>query len=172
VKKTPTKTPPALSKDISDILIVCAGNVCRSPMAEAALRGKLYERGIDGIRVHSAGTHGGAITYATPDAIVTAERAGLDISGHRSRELTREMIEDADIVIVMDQHNLGWINFRWPEFAEKIFLITAFRNDKWAGKDVTDPYKLAMTYYETAFDLIDGSLEFFVDRLVGVTSPE
>jgi len=151
-----------LPENISDILIVCAGNVCRSPMAEAALRAKLYERGIEGIRVHSAGTMGGAIPFATPEAIKTAEQHGLDIYAHRSRGLSQPMLEQADLILVLDKYNLDWILRRWPNVQEKIFLITAFRLDHQSGADVPDPYQLPMEYYQSAFDLIDSSLDEFV----------
>ena len=84
-----------------DILILCTGNICRSPMAEALLRDRLRDRGIDA-SVSSAG-----LSFddrpATDDAIQVATGYGLDLRNHRSRMLAPELVEKADLVITMER---------------------------------------------------------------------
>ncbi|MCZ7584257.1 MAG: low molecular weight phosphotyrosine protein phosphatase [Deltaproteobacteria bacterium] len=152
-------------KDLSEILVICTGNVCRSPMAAAALRAKLFERGIDGIRVSSAGTHGGAIPHATHEAILAAEDHGLDLTGHRSRLLTEELADEADLIIAMDHTHVAAVASRWPQYADKCVLLTSFRTDTPKGADVIDPYGAPIDLYRQVFALIDTSLDAFLDRL-------
>lgn len=95
------------------ILFVCSGNTCRSPMAEAIARKLLSERlGVDeaalekrGIEVFSAGSHAMAGARATPEAVEAAKTVGADLSRHRSRPLTVELINQADVIFTMDRNH-------------------------------------------------------------------
>ncbi len=83
------------------VLVVCTGNVCRSPLAERVLRARLAAAGVgeDAVVVSSAGTHalvGGAMT---PEAVAETERAGADAAGAGPRQLTEQLVKDADLVL-------------------------------------------------------------------------
>jgi len=87
-----------------DVLVLCTANQCRSPMAEVLLRRHLAEAGVDAT-VSSAGLHGdGAAATAHGQAVMAAR--GLDLESHRSRQLDREMLAAADLVIAMAREHV------------------------------------------------------------------
>jgi protein-tyrosine phosphatase len=88
------------------ILVVCTGNVCRSPMAEGLLRASLQDRlGSDAPTVSSAGTAGWEGSGAMPESVSAAAERGVDIAAHAARRLVPELVDDADLVLAMaDEH--------------------------------------------------------------------
>jgi protein-tyrosine phosphatase len=84
-----------------DILVLCTGNICRSPMAEALLRERLRSRGVEA-SVSSAGLSFDG-RAATPEAIEAASRYQVDLDGHRSRVMSADLIEKADLVLAMER---------------------------------------------------------------------
>lgn len=87
--------------EVRRLLFVCTGNTCRSPMAEAVARSAAAERGLDDLEVRSAGTMASPGSPASRGAVEAARAVGLDLTGHRSSEVTREMAEWADVVLCM-----------------------------------------------------------------------
>jgi protein-tyrosine phosphatase len=104
-----------------DVLVVCTGNICRSPMGEVLLRARLRERGVDA-RVQSAGTlaWGGSATGNAE--IVMAER-GLVLDGHHSRSITRDLVRGADLVLGMTREHVWRATGLSSEAAERAFLV-------------------------------------------------
>jgi protein-tyrosine-phosphatase len=86
---------------MASILIVCTGNICRSPMAEGILRQLLAERGAGHIRVESAGVAGWQDSPPTEEAIMAMLERGIDITSHMARRLGRLMIDSADLIVAM-----------------------------------------------------------------------
>src|SRR5437879_8944326 len=83
------------------ILLVCTGNICRSPLAAALLERALVERGIEGLAVASAGTGAWDGAPVSEGAYLVGLERGLDLSGHRARLLTRELVDGADLILTM-----------------------------------------------------------------------
>ena len=83
------------------ILVVCTGNICRSPMAEGILRILLRGRGVAGLAVSSAGVAAWDGSGATPEAVQAMAQNGIDITGHVARRLDPPMVEQADLVVGM-----------------------------------------------------------------------
>ena len=109
---------------MSGILVVCTGNVCRSPMAEGFLRAALAERlGGDAPPVRSAGTAGWEGSGATREAIEAARERGIDIGTHLARRLHPQMVEDADLVVCMAADHREAIVGAWPFAADKTFTL-------------------------------------------------
>ena len=108
------------------ILFVCTGNTCRSPMAEGILKKMLKDIGVGNIEVTSAGTHGLPNAPASLFAIQVAGQRGVDLSKHRSRRLTPEMIEQADLVLAMSPEHLEHINRIEGAAGHKAYLLRVF----------------------------------------------
>jgi protein-tyrosine phosphatase len=124
-----------------NILVVCLGNVCRSPVAEFLFRRELGERDI---RVSSAGL--GALVGQPMDenAMALLKDRGIDASEHRARQLEPSMLREADLILAMEQRHLNSVARLAPEASGKVFLF-----DKWhAGGDVPDPYRRSQRVFE------------------------
>ncbi|HEX4777894.1 MAG TPA: protein-tyrosine-phosphatase [Acidimicrobiia bacterium] len=104
-----------------DVLVICTGNICRSPMGEALLRHHLETRGV-AARVHSAGTmrwNG----PATDEAVDALRDYGLDLSPHRSRSLTPGLVDATDLVLGMTRTHVDFVTTRCPDAAGKTFMV-------------------------------------------------
>ena len=109
---------------MSGILVVCTGNVCRSPMAEGFLRSALASRlGDAAPSVSSAGTAGWEGAGAMDESIRAAEERGVDIGTHLARVVSPGMVEDADLVVCMAAEHRDAIARTWPGAADKTFTI-------------------------------------------------
>ncbi len=115
------------------ILFVCSGNSCRSPMAEGLLESMLPDDIKDKVIVESAGTLGIEGQPATPLAITVSEEFGIDISQHRSRGLDRDLVEEADLILVMAPEHRDFIRRFYPSVQDNVFLLRQF------GRDPSDP---------------------------------
>ncbi|MGH8529120.1 MAG: low molecular weight protein-tyrosine-phosphatase [Nevskiales bacterium] len=119
---------------IRNILVVCTGNICRSPMAEGLLR-SVYGKRVD-FSVSSAGV--AALVGESPaEEAVTAMRShGIDISACRARQCDGKLLTQADLVLVMEEMQRKWIHYQHPQTRGKVFLMGHWRK----GEVVPDPY--------------------------------
>ena len=106
------------------ILFVCTGNTCRSPMAAGLFAKILQEKGVTGVEITSAGLVAVDGAPASAEAIEAMRRAGVDLTGHRARRLTREMALAADLVLTMTRRQKEAVLALAPEAGEKIFTLT------------------------------------------------
>ena len=104
------------------VIVVCTGNVCRSPIAEGLLRRATEHRPIGApITVSSAGTAGWEGSPATPEAVEAAAERGVDISGHIATRLRPGMAAGADLVLCMAREHRDLIARDEPEAAGRAF---------------------------------------------------
>ncbi len=155
------------------VLLVCMGNICRSPMAEGVLRARLAARpGPRRIAVDSAGTHG-YHQDAPPDsrAQAAAERRGYSIGGLRARRVVSEDFERFDLILAMDSDNLAVLKEMAPSDSRaQLRLFLDYSPDQ-PGADVPDPYYGGATGFERVLDLIEETIDRLVDELHAMELP-
>jgi len=108
-----------------NVLFVCTGNVCRSPMAEGFLRDQAHRRGLD-IDARSTGTHAWNGRAATVDGRRVMAELGVPIDDHRTLELDRDLIDWADLVICLATEHLRQTRRTFPDAADKTFTLKGF----------------------------------------------
>jgi len=111
---------------VGGILLVCTGNICRSPMAFGFIRQLLRERGISTIPVRSAGVQAWDDSPPTPEAVEALQERGIDISSHMARRLNRSLIEDADLVLAMSAEHREATHRIVPTAADRTFTLKEF----------------------------------------------
>lgn len=148
-------------ENINDILVICTGNICRSPMADGYLRMRLDQDGLADINVSSAGTLGFVGNHASREAIQAAKISGFSITNHKSSSITEDRTERADMVLVMSKDHATYFLSHFPHAMDKIFLLGEFSSII-PGSEIEDPIGLPLDYYLTTLDKIKNC----VDNLV------
>jgi protein-tyrosine phosphatase len=128
-----------------NLLLVCTGNTCRSPMAEALARQLLKDK--PGVSVSSAGVYAGTGSAASPEAVAAMRERGLDLSAHRSRPLTPQMLAEADQVYTMTGSHRRAVLELVPESELKVQRLDA-------DADVADPMGGTAADYREAAEQI------------------
>lgn len=149
------------------ILFVCTGNTCRSPMAQGILRKKLKENKIDYISISSAGTNSWGGCPASRSALEIGESSGIDLASHSSRRLTKEMLKEADLVLVMSKSHLDHIGKLDQESINKSFLLKAFpARSQEESLWIDDPIGGTQDQYQRCFWDLERSIERIFPALV------
>lgn len=146
------------SNMFNSILIVCVGNICRSPMAEAMLRDHLAGKNI---RVASAGV--GALVDKPMDstALEVLREHGGDHPDHKARQLTREMAHQYDLILTMEPRHVQDILKIAPEARGKTFLL-----GKWQGdQKIPDPYRQQRPAFEHVYQLVQQGVASWAKHL-------
>ena len=147
------------------ILFVCTGNTCRSNMAEA-LAGRLMEDrfGSGGyIEVCSAGLAASPEEPAASFAVEAMAWKGIDMSDYRASLLTREMVQEADLVLTMTRGHLEQLNILFPGYHKKAFTLADFAG---AGGDIADPIGQSLDVYRQCAHRLEELISRVLDKLV------
>ena len=145
------------------ILFVCTGNTCRSPLAEVLLRQKLEERGLAGVTVASAGTGAWDGAPASEGAYLVALEHGLDLSAHRARLLTRELVQGSDMVLTMARHHRARVEQLGG--GAKAHLLGEFAGRQGEDAEVRDPFGGDLEGYRETFDELEALVLEVAQRL-------
>ena len=141
------------------LLVVCTGNICRSPSGEGVLKALARQQNLS-VEVESAGTHDYHVGEA-PDrrAIAHAKKRGYDISRQRARQVTQADFDKFDLLLAMDRGHLRFLEKMCPpKDRHKLRLFAA-------GHEVHDPYYGGAEHFEQALDLIEEAAKRLLDEL-------
>ena len=141
------------------ILIVCVGNICRSPMGEYLLR-KMMQESSSETNISSAGI--GALIGNGADALaveVMSENK-IDVSAHRARQLNDELVKNNELILVMEQWQQKEIEQRYPFSRGRVHLL-----GKWGGREIGDPYKKPKESFIAAYEKIERSCQEWCEKL-------
>lgn len=144
------------------VLFVCTGNTCRSPMAEGILKKLARDKELN-LQVNSAGI---AVYQGGPAAQNTIEvmnDINIDMSNHRSSQLSKASMEEANLILTMSRgHKYGILN-EFPDHEDKVFNLIEYAYGK--DGDIGDPYGGSKELYEEIRDEIYRAIELIVDSL-------
>jgi len=141
----------------SRIMTVCTGNICRSPLAEAELRHQLPPE----INVCSSGLNALVDAPAQETVQKIASRRGLDLSGHRGKQTTGEMVLNNDLILVMTKSQKYEIENHFPAARGRVFLL-----GEWGAGEIQDPYGKSEELYKAVALQIQESVKQWIEKIV------
>lgn len=143
--------------NIQHILVICVGNICRSPMAEYFLKQQFPQ-----FNIQSAGLNALVGKSADPKAIHCMDQYNIDIRSHTARQVTDQLIKWADIILVMTQNQQNYIENLWPFAYGK-----TFRLGHWQHQNIKDPYQHDQIFFNETCCLIRSFLldwQYYLSR--------
>ncbi len=139
---------------MKNILFVCTGNTCRSPMAENLFRLRAGKK--NPWNVSSAGLAATPNLPASLEARIVTSELGADLSHHQSKPLTAENAAQADLILVMTEAHRDQLRSQFPEVAHRVYLINELGTSK--VHDICDPYGGSLEMYKQTRDEIERAI--------------
>lgn len=130
---------------IQNILVVCVGNICRSPMGEFFLK-----KNHPNLHIESAGLSAMVGHAADEKALTCMNSKQIDMRSHIAKQINADLIKTADLILVMSSNQQKHIENTWPFAKGKVFRL-----GHWQGQNVPDPYKLDQAFFEQTCNNIE-----------------
>jgi protein-tyrosine-phosphatase len=150
-------------KPAHSILVVCKGNICRSPLAEAYLK-CLIEKHRLPIAVQSAGLETSFGKPAHPHAQLVGTEGGLLLDKHATQPLHKDQVERADMIVVMEWQQRSRVIKLYPQARQKVFLLRQFYDQ--SVREVADPYSGTLEDFQTCFSMIRQACDVLVAEML------
>jgi protein-tyrosine phosphatase len=145
--------------NINKIIVLCTGNICRSPIAEIILKEALQSKNIT---VFSAGIAALVGSPADPKSVeIVLQKHGLDLSGHRAQQVNSAMLRNADLILALDQTHKTWTLANHPHLTGRVFKLGHWNKNA----DVDDPYRKPFAAFETAHAEILAHCALWVQKI-------
>lgn len=141
---------------IKSILVVCVGNVCRSPLGERLLKARL-----PGVTISSAGLGALVGEPADADALAVAEENGVSLDGHVARQFDSALASSHDLILAMEPGHRRQILERMPALSGRVMLF-----DQWVGaKGIPDPYRRSREFHTATYEMTVKAADAWAERL-------
>lgn len=148
-----------------NVVFICTGNICRSPMAEGFMRYKWHETGRNDLVVSSMGVHGLNDLPATEFARKVCMENGFDISSHRARSLVGAELQEADLILCMEPVHKKFVQTFFPWIRKKVFLLGAWPGKATRKSAISDPMGGSYKKYQEIFGMIQSHIERIIPLL-------
>ncbi|MEE9444426.1 MAG: hypothetical protein V3V19_02035 [Cocleimonas sp.] len=140
----------------NNIMLVCIGNICRSPIAEVMLKDQHPQ-----LTVFSSGLGALAGKPADPFSVELMTEKGIDLTNHCAQQINTVLVSSSDLILTMEQRHVDKLHSQYPESRGKVHLI-----GKWIdNKEIPDPYKKDKKAFIHAMTLIEAGLDAWKNKL-------
>ncbi len=137
-------------------MIVCIGNICRSPIGEALLKAYKPE-----LNVFSSGLGALVGKPADPKSIELMRQKNINLNDHRAQQINSVLVSSSDLILTMEKRHVNAIQAQFPESRGKVYLIGKWENDQ----EIPDPYKKGDEAFVLASSLIESGLQAWQKKL-------
>src|SRR5947209_14636526 len=145
------------------ILFVCTGNTCRSPKAEAIARKIAIERGLHEVEATSAGTNAHAGAPASDGALLVGMERNMDLVGHRAQTLSRDLVNEADLILAMGPHHLERIEALGG--AGRAYLVSDYASHGASSRPLSEPVGAGLDVYRATAGEVEAESARRRDRI-------
>jgi len=148
---------------MAKILIVCTGNICRSPVGEALLQDRLNKQGLSDWSVKSAGTWAQMQRGASQYSVEIMTERELDITNHQAEMIDRSHMKKSDLVLCMESGHVDALKAEFPIYAKKVYLLSEMIGRNYS---ISDPYGQSKDAYYRMVDDLTGIVDDGLDTII------
>jgi len=160
---------------IKNVLFICYANTCRSPAAEYLAQYYANKHQLKDVNFSSAGWHD-AFDHAQPETINYIKNKGINMQDFHPKVITRELIENQDLIIGMERYHLIKLRKKFKDLKEnlkgKLFTLKQFNGADKHDLNIPDPYKTGVKNYNRILAIVDENVEKFVKKILKINESE